>query len=128
MGNLKGYQVMTTVAKKVGGPRNLFLLTLAGGGVTYKLVETGVKVVVKKVKKAIGKEELIDISDEIIYKVHTEYSDGNGLTLSEGAEYRILASDGDSTLIEIITDDDNPYFVSAEVLKAVSNYGVSINE
>ena len=32
MSNLGWYQVMTTAAKKVGGPRNLFLLTLGAGG------------------------------------------------------------------------------------------------
>ena len=32
MSNLGWYQVMTTAAKKVGGPRNLLLLTLGAGG------------------------------------------------------------------------------------------------
>ena len=33
MGNLGWYQLMTTVAKKVGGPKRLFALVLGGGAI-----------------------------------------------------------------------------------------------
>ena len=36
MSNLGGYQLLTTAAKKVGGPRNLVLLIAGTGALVYK--------------------------------------------------------------------------------------------
>ena len=39
------------------------------------------------------------------------YSEENGINLFVGDEFRILASDEDAILIEVLGDDNNPYFV-----------------
>lgn len=117
MSNLGWYQIMTTVAKKVGGPVNLFLLTLGAGGALYK----GSEVVVKKAYKTI--KNLNDKTSEVKqYKVSTRGESGKDLVLDSGDTYRVLASDGDSVLIEKIGDSNNPYFASADFLRSVSDF------
>ena len=39
-----------------------------------------------------------------------------------GDKFKVLESDGDAVLIEKIGDLTNPYFVSAELLKDISDY------
>ena len=41
MGNLGGYQMMTSLAKKVGGPMALLITTLGGGYVVGRAAEAG---------------------------------------------------------------------------------------
>lgn len=43
MGNLGWYQLLTTWAKKVGGPKQLMLLLAAGGYIIIRPVEAGGK-------------------------------------------------------------------------------------
>lgn len=125
MSNLKGYQTMTTAAKRVGGPKNLVALIFIGGGLTYKLVETGVKGVKAKIKNASIKGNTPEEQIDTIYVVSMNYSEENGVNLSIGDEFRILASDEDAILIEVLGDDNNPYFVSEEVLSMISNYCIN---
>lgn len=51
IGNLGGYQILTTVAKKVGGPQNLIALTATAGHILFtvgeKAVKTGIKMAIK---------------------------------------------------------------------------------
>lgn len=53
MGNLSWYQLMTTLAKKVGGPKILLVLVATGGYAIIRTVEAGGKKVVKLVKKRV---------------------------------------------------------------------------
>jgi len=108
---------MTTLAKKVGGPRNLFLLTLGAGGALYKCGEVAVKKTYKKVKSLNDKSE-----KSKVYNVIADGKCGKDLVLSSGDTYKILESDGESILIEKIGDSNNPYFVSADFLRTVSDY------
>ncbi len=117
MSNLGWYQVMTTLAKKVGGPRNLFLLTLGAGGALYKCGEVAVKKTYKKVRSLNEKAETAKI-----YNVTVDGKGGKDLVLNAGDTYKILESDGESILIEKIGDSNNPYFVSADFLRTVSDY------
>ena len=48
--------------------------------------------------------------------------DCNGLVFKVGDNYKILNRDADSILIEKFGDDNNPYFVSAEFLKKISEF------
>ena len=117
MSNLGWYQVMITVAKKVGGPKNLFFLTLGAGGVLYKCSELAIKKAYHTVKELADKA---DISQ--VYSVIADGKDGKSLVLNVGDTYRVLESDGDSVLIEKIGDSNNPYFVSAQFLRSVSDF------
>lgn len=52
MSNLGGYQTLTEVAKKVGGPTNLIVITSMGGALVYKGSEIAVKKCVKLVRNS----------------------------------------------------------------------------
>ncbi len=117
MSNLGMYQVMTKVAKKVGGPINLIVLTMGVGGVIYKSGEVAFKKMYKKIKKQNGKLEMLEV-----YTVTSYGTSGKDLILNLGDKYRILESDGESVLIEKIGDTNNPYFVSADFLRSISDF------
>ena len=59
MSNLGMYQTITTLAKKVGGPKNLIILTMGAGYVVFRsgeaVVKKAVKETVKKIKSKNGK-------------------------------------------------------------------------
>ena len=118
MSNLGAYQWLTTVAKKVGGPKNFVLIIAGTGAVIYK----GSEIVVKKIIKKINKEELHGTSDSMVYSVTAEGVSNDGLKFKIGDKIRVLETDKDAILIEKIGEDNNPYFVSEEMLKNISNY------
>lgn len=121
MSNLGWYQVLTTLAKKVGGPKRLIGLLVGSGVVGGVVLTKGGEAVVKKVKKA---DKLKDNKYGIdhIYTVKKTATDKAGLTVKEGDTFKVLESDDDAILIEIIGDNNNPYFVSANWLETVSNF------
>ena len=124
MSNLGAYQMLTTVAKKVGGPRNLILLTAGAGatiGITvYKggefLVKKGAKVIKSRIS---SKKQAVDIKQ---YVVKTSGISNEGVKFEVGEKVNVLAKDDDAILIEKIGDENNPYYVSEEFLKKISNY------
>ena len=123
MSNLGMYQTITTLAKKVGGPKNLIILTMGAGYVVFRsgeaVVKKAVKEMVKKIKSKNGKTMP---SEERIFAVISNGKSDGGLELNVGDKYRILETDGDAILIEKIGDPNNPYFVSADFLQSVSNF------
>ncbi|MFF8812651.1 hypothetical protein [Streptomyces pactum] len=119
MGNLGGYQWMTTAAKRVGGPSAL----LAGVGVlgylAVRSVEAGGTAVYKKLRSV--SEETRSASGEV-FTVTADGDDGNGLTLRAGDEIRVLKDVGEAVLIEVSGGQDNPYVVSPTFLASVCNW------
>lgn len=122
MSNLGGYQWLTTVAKKVGGPKNLVLVIAGAGAVIYKSGEVAVKQTVKTIKRIKNKEQLSETANTEIYTVTAEGVSNEGLEFKIGDQFRVLESDKDAVLIEKSGDNNNPYFVSAELLKNISDY------
>ena len=122
MSNLGWYQTLTTVAKAVGGPKRLFGLILAGGAAVGVGGTILTQKAVKAVKNIINKKNTCNIENQKIFVVLTEGVDSNGLVLKVGDNYKILNHDADSILIEKFGDDNNPYFVSAEFLKKISEF------
>lgn len=122
MSNLGGYQWLTTAAKKVGGPKNLVLVIAGAGAVIYKSGEIAVKQTVKAIKWIKNKEQLLETADTKMYTVTAEGISNEGLEFKIGDQFRALESDKDAVLIEKIGDNNNPYFVSAELLKNISDY------
>lgn len=117
MSNLGMYQQLTTLAKKVGGPGRLAGIVfgsgvLAGGGLV-----AGRNAIIKRLKK---KKEEIDLAP--IYTINTECTSKEGLDFTPGVQFKVLGRDGDATLIEILEDDNNPYFVSASFIEEISDY------
>ena len=121
MSNLEMYQMMTTIAKKVGGPTNLLLITAAGGYGIGKGIEWICKAGVKEMKT----RQKNNAENGKIHTVKAEYSVcGNGkgnCELKKGDQYRILESDGEAVLIEKIGDVHNPYFVSKSMLEQITD-------
>ena len=122
MSNLGGYQWLTTSAKKVGGPVNLVLLIAGSGAAIYKGGEVLVKNSVKAIKKIRVEKKVIAESSAKIYCVSAQGVSNEGLAFAVGDKFKVLESDGDAVLIEKIGDLTNPYFVSAELLKDISDY------
>nr|WP_177297704.1 hypothetical protein [uncultured Blautia sp.] len=122
MSNLGGYQWLTTTAKKVGGPRNLVLIIAGTGAATYKGGEILVKKGIKAIKKKRMEKKEVAKSNIRQYEVKTSGVSNEGLTFKIGEYFKVLEADGDAVLIEKIGDENNPYFVSAELLKDISDY------
>jgi hypothetical protein len=124
MTNLGWYQKITTASKAVGGPKRLFGLVLAGGAAVGVggtiLTQKAIKAVINK----INKKNANHIKNGKIIKVTTEGMDSNGLVFKVGDNYRILNHDADAILIEKLGGDKNPYFVSADFLKQISEFNL----
>lgn len=121
MSNLGAYQWMTTTAKKIGGPVNLLLLTGTVGAILYK----GGEITVRKCIKVIRLHKSTNVEIEAknnIYKINVASKSNGGLMFEVGEWFRFLGMDGDSVLIEKIGDRNNPYFVSAGLLREISDY------
>ena len=118
MSNLGLYQTMTTVAKKVGGPKNFLLLVGIGGYGVFRIGEAGIK---KFIKAVIQYKNSKKISSKL-YVVHSAGESNEGLRFIAGDTFRVLESDGDAVLIEKIGEDNNPHFVSRELLLTISDY------
>lgn len=116
MGNLGWYQLMTTVAKKVGGPKQLLALVAAGGYVIIR----GVEAVIKLVKKDNKEKSTSKVLPA--YKFIIDGKDDKGLIFSSGDVFYVAARHDDVILIEKEKDDNNPYFVSVDWLMKVSSF------
>lgn len=114
MSNLGAYQTMTVWAKKVGGPTNLVVILLGTGYVIGKFCEVGVEKIrcLNQQNRYVGK----------VFNVDGIYSSEDGLELSFGDKYEVLEQDGEAVLIEKVGDANNPYMVSAEILKKSSDF------
>lgn len=122
MSNLGGYQKITSLAKKVGGPMNLILIVASGGYAIIRGAEVSIKKIVKTVREKNSKNNILSKNEDIIFEVYADGEDGSGLKFYVGDKYKILESDGDAILIEKLGDNDNPYFVSGNFLKTISGY------
>lgn len=120
MSNLGAYQWITTKSKKVGGPIGLLLLTGAAGAAIYKLGEVGVKKCIKTIKsRQNSKAEALKGK---IYLVTAAGVSNEGIIFIAGNQFKVLEKDQDCVLIEKIGDSKNPYFVSAEFLRSISDF------
>lgn len=113
------YQLITTIAKKVGGPRVLLLVVAAGGALALKagevMVATGMSM--KRTFDARAEEA----AKSRVYRVAENADAGGGLTLRAGDEFRVLARDDDAILIEVVGSEENPWYVSAALLVSISD-------
>jgi len=121
MGNLGAYQVMTTLAKKIGGPVLLFASVAVGGYVVIRTAEGAIRSGIMKNKRHKETNEIALYTSKI-YTVHECAEINEDLSFDISDTYRVLEKDGDSVLIEKIGDANNPYFVSEELLRIISDY------
>lgn len=118
MSNLGLYQVFTTVSKKVGGPAVLLGLVAAAGYVVLRTAEYSGKEVIKLVKDKNNKSK----EPKVKYTFIDSGVEDSGLKFNKNDSFSIAAIHDDVALIEKTNDKNNPYFVSLEWLKKVSNY------
>lgn len=121
MSNLGAYQTMTTLAKKLGGPVKLGLAIAVGG---YAVIRTGESVCKLGIKKIRSHNENKKYTKEnvITYSVTETGASNEGVMFRKGDVYKVLERDGDSVLVELIGNHNNPYFVSADFLSSISDY------
>lgn len=122
LSNLGGYQVVVTVIKKLGGPRSAAIIVIGGSFAVGRGLESGIKKAFKASKAAIKKRNTPCATKGQLFKVVSDGEASSGLKLRAGDEYRVLECDGDSILIGVLDDPDNPYFVSSEFLTTVSDF------
>ena len=121
MSNLGTYQLMTTLAKKVGGPKKFLLIVAATGWIVLRSGEASAKAIVNKFRNAPHtSSDYQHRGKTFTVKATTELAEG--LILDEGSTFHILEQDQDSVLITVPGDKNNPYFVSAAKLSKISNY------
>ena len=108
---------MTRTAKKVGGPGNFIVLIGVTGAITERSTEFFIKKAVRKIKARKANN-----SKGKLYKVTLSGRSNEGVEFLRGDQIRILEEDGDSVLIEKIGEKNNPYFVSANLLRKISDY------
>ncbi|MEV6019319.1 hypothetical protein [Streptomyces sp. NPDC051997] len=118
MGNLGGYQLMTRLAKKVGGPAALAVVTAVSGWAIGRAAEAGGKAA----KAAARKRNAPCSTKGRVFDVVSDGEDSRGLALRAGDQYRVMECDGEAILIEVLGDTNNPYFTSAQFLESVSSF------
>lgn len=121
MSNLGMYQKITTWSKKVGGPARLVLCVAGVGYVVGKAVEIPVKKGIKYIKSRIN-TKLQTQPDQATYTVVNTSQSNEGVEFCEGTKFRVWARDKDSVLVEIIGDDNSPFYVSYDWLHSISDY------
>lgn len=122
MSNLGAYQWITSASKKVGGPVNLLLLTGAAGAAIYKASEIGVKNGIRAFLAYQDPPTVWRVVKRNVYSVTADGVSNEGVEFHMGTKFKVLEKDGDSILIEKIGDNNNPYFVSAEFLRTISDF------
>ncbi|MGD9962021.1 hypothetical protein [Nocardioides sp.] len=123
MGNLGAYQTMTSLAKKVGGPKALAVMIAASGWAVGRGTEAGGKYGFKATKAALKRRNAPCPTKGLLFDVTADGTDsGAGLTLHLGDSYRVLECDEDAILIEVLDNATNPYFVSRQFLTTVSDF------
>lgn len=122
MGNLGGYQRVTTVMKTLGGPGKATTLVLGGVFVAGGAAYAGGQRVVRAARSAIARNRVPCATKGQQFDVHTDGATSGGLSVQIGDRYRVLDCDGDAILIDRLGDAGSPYFASAEFLSTVSDF------
>lgn len=126
MSNLGGYQTIVEWSKKLGGPGKLIATLLTAGALGGVVITKGGEVIVKKGKQAVKshkeKKKIRSAKAAVIYTVNTSKKINEGLELKEGNQFKVLAADGNAVMVELLGNDNNPYFVDANLLRSISDY------
>lgn len=119
MSNLGGYQLLTTWAKKIGGPFALIGSLVCSGIAMGFAADSLIR------KMYPNESKPVKNNSSYVSKVFTVSKHGTsneGLEFNTGDTFKVLSIAGDAVLIEKDGDLNNPYFVSAELLKMITNF------
>ena len=84
MGNLGNYQLMTTIAKKVGGPVGLLIVTLGSGYIVGRTTEAGGKKAFKVWVAALKKRNTPCATRGQLFRVVTDCEDSEVISTRFG--------------------------------------------
>lgn len=118
MNNLGNYKRMVTLAKKVGGPLKLATIVFSSGVAATKIAEQGYK----SVKKYMNTRTNSKVKVKRIYTVHTDANYNDEIYFKKGRKINVLTIDKDSVVVEIVGENNNPYVVTRDFLKKVSDF------
>lgn len=110
MSNLGWYQVFTTLAKKFHGPEKM-VLAISGVSFAGGIIATKTHDFLKK--KRISSP---------LFTTHTAGKTNEGLVLPVGTQFRVLNSDDSFVMVELISFQNNPYCVSPQLLRSISDF------
>lgn len=113
MSNLGDYQLITTLSKKVGGPRRLVGIII---GSTIVLDRVAIFLHHKYKKK-----KTVNAAKKVYSILHTRESD-DGVVFKKGDLFRVIETDGDVCLVDRLGDKNSPYYVSGSFLGTISDY------
>lgn len=111
------YQLMTTAAKKVGGPIALLGIVFSAGA----LATEGCHAITNKIGSVITKKNKAREA-AVVHIVKKEGTSNEGLLFKVGEAFKVLEVDGNAAMIEKLGDNENPYFVSVQFLHSISDY------
>ena len=118
MGNLGLYQAMTAGAKRGGGPVELGIIFWGTGYMVGRVCESGIKFVVRKLRQPQQQE----CYRGKLFTVNGIYLSDDGFQLKFGDKFEVLEQDSGAALIKKIGDSNNPYMVSLDILRQLSDF------
>lgn len=125
VGNLGGYQIITTLIKRLGGPKPAAIK--AAGAVGFLSLGTGVLgyfIGTKKSEKNEAKEANADsskLANGSEWLVLSAAVSNDGTAFSSGDRLRVVDTDGDAVMIERVGDKNSPYWVSRGFLMSITD-------
>lgn len=133
MSNLGGYQVITTLIKRVGGPENAAKLGVAAaagllfvGGAAHAGIQKLAPIVKERAEQLFqswrGRAQSTDKFAGTIYTVTAAADSDQGVSFDAGDTFRVLERDEDAVLIELIGNAENPWVISADLLVEISDF------
>lgn len=133
MSNLGGYQIITTLIKRVGGPDNAMKLAaaagaflLVAGGAAHAGVQKAAPALKKKAQHLLEKWRSrtgsVDRLVGSVFTITVATETDQGVSVSVGDKFCVLERDADAVLIELIGNDENPWVVSADLLAVISDF------
>jgi len=132
VGNLGAYQAVTTIMKQFGGPEKaawkLVPPVLVAGYALLRPAEAGIKKLGVKIKEARADDHRARAGAGRLFTVTADGTDSQGLHLTSGMQYRLLQHDDGAVLVEVIGDSNNPYMLSGEFLRTISDYPANESE
>ncbi len=74
------------------------------------------------IKTKYSKKRFVDELSGEVYIVKSFAISDEGLQFKVNKRFKVLEADGNAVLIEKIGDMNNPYFISGDFLKEISDY------
>jgi hypothetical protein len=123
-GNLGGYQVITTVVKRLGGPSKA--LFKAVGAIGYRIGKqkgadeavAAMTVQAERIDTTDASENPSRVTATKEYLVTKSITSNDGTYFAPGDRLRVMDSDGDAVMVERIGDANSPYWISRDFLES----------